>query len=381
MNLGIYIHIPFCHKEKCDYCDFYSIPVQTDNTHWSKLIDNYIKSLCSEIAYYSTEFSDYIVDTIYIGGGTPSLLNSHHYSILLNTIKNYYAIAPEIEITIECNPDNYSIHYITELKEIGINRFVLGVQTLDKKAHNYIGRKPQLVDAESIKEFCTIPDIISCIDILVGIPEQTVSSFISSLNTLIQYKPKHISAYILTFEKNTPLSIRVPYSNKFSNFQRKIFEKTIKTLTDSGYLHYEISNFALPHFESRHNCKYWNFDEYIGLGSGAHSFYKNKRYYNSTLFEYLQNPITSRFEDVRQPKDVAIEFLMNKLRLTDGFIINELYLKTSYIPSDNFKKALEQLISKKLLEIFMMDGHQRLRCTHEGMFMLDSILFELMSKL
>ncbi|MDH7554197.1 MAG: coproporphyrinogen-III oxidase family protein, partial [Spirochaetota bacterium] len=336
---------------------------------------------CSEIIYRSAELSDHLVDTIYIGGGTPSLLQSSYFEVLLNTIKNYYAIAPEIEITVECNPDNYSIQYIKELYSLGINRFVLGVQTLDKSAYEYIGRKPKPVGREIIEEFCSIPDIISCIDIIVGIPKQTVTSYIDSLNTLIQYKPKHISAYILTFEKNTALSSRVPHSEKFSNFQRKMFEKTITILTTSGYRHYEISNFALPQFESRHNCKYWNFEEYIGFGAGAHSFYKQRRYYNSNLNDYLNNPIDSRIEDVRTIKDIAIEYLMNKLRLIDGFFLNELYIKTNYVPNSGFKDAIELLIEKKLLQCSIIEGQDKLQCTYEGMFMLDSVLFELMNSI
>lgn len=381
MKLGMYIHIPFCNKEKCDYCDFYSIPVHTDTRHWQKMINNYIVSLLSEILYHSEECSDYVIDTIYIGGGTPSLLESHHYEHILSTIKNYYAIAPETEITLECNPENYSFKYIQELLSIGINRFVLGVQTLDKTAHEYIGRKSKPASREIIEEFCSIPDIIPCIDIIVGIPKQTVTSFIDALSTIIQFKPKHISAYILTFEKNTHLSSRVAHWEKFSNFQRTMFEKTITILTSSGYHHYEISNFALPQFESRHNCKYWNFEEYIGFGAGAHSFYKNRRYYNGSLNDYLNNPSESRSEDIRTIKDVAIEFLMNKLRLTDGFFMDEFYLKTGYEPSTRFTNAIEQLIVKGFLQSDIIDGREKLKCTHEGMFMLDSVLFDLMNSL
>lgn len=380
MKLGMYIHIPFCNKEKCDYCDFYSIPVHNTN-YWHKMIANYISLLMAEIQYHSEECSDYVLDTIYFGGGTPSLLGSHHYEIILSTIKKYYAIAPEIEITLECNPEHYSLQYIKELQSIGINRFVLGVQTLDQKAREYIGRRPKLASNELIEEFCSIPGIIACIDIIVGIPKQTVSSFFNSLNTIIQYKPKHISAYILTFETNTPLTSRITHWKKFLNFQRTMFEKTIIILTSSGYHHYEISNFALPQFESRHNCKYWNFEEYIGFGAGAHSFYKNKRYYNSNLNDYLNNPIESRTEDIRTIKDVAIEFLMNKLRLLDGFFLNEFYMTTNYFPSSSFKNTIEQLIVKGLLQCNNINGQEKLRCTNEGMFLLDSILFELMSSL
>ncbi len=376
MNLGIYIHIPFCQKEKCDYCDFYSIPVNKDKS-WHTLIDKYIKRLSFEIQHYSTEFKDHVVDTIYIGGGTPSLLESYQCETILKTIKNYYAIAPHIEITLECNPDNYSLNYIKELHSVGINRFVLGVQTLDKRAHEYIGRKPKPAGKEIIEEFCSIADITACIDIIVGIPRQTVTDYIDSLNTIIQCKPKHISAYILTFEKNTPLYSRILNPEKFSNFQRAMFEKTISILTTSGYRHYEISNFALPQFESRHNCKYWNFEEYIGFGASAHSFYKHRRYYNSNLNDYCNNPIDSRIEDIRTIKDVAIEYLMNKLRLIDGFYLNEFYTKTSYIPSSGFKEAIKLLIEKKLLQCTIIDGHEKLQCTYEGMFMLDSVLLEL----
>lgn len=381
MKLGIYIHIPFCNKEKCDYCDFYSLPVDTHANIWHQLIDNYINALCSEIIYRSAEFYDHVVDTIYIGGGTPSLLKKSYFEVLLNTITNYYAIAPGIEITVECNPDNYSIQYIKELRSLGINRFVLGVQTLDKSAYEYIGRKPELTNIEKIEEFCNIPDIIACIDLIVGIPQQSVSSFISSLNSILQFHPKHISAYILTFEKNTPLSLRYPHSEKLLNFQRKMFEKTITILTNSGYKHYEISNFALPGYESQHNCKYWNFEEYIGFGSGAHSFYNNRRYYNSNIEDYIKHPVESRVEDIRTVKDVAIEFLMNKLRLIDGFFLNEFYVKTNYVPSSTFKKTIQQLIEKKLLNITTIEGQDKLRCTYEGMFTLDYILFELMTAL
>ncbi len=381
MKLGIYIHIPFCNKEKCDYCDFYSLPVDTGDSNWNQIIDNYIKALCSEIIYHSDEFSNHVVDTVYIGGGTPSLLQSSYYKKIFNTIKNYYAIAPDTEITVECNPDNYSIQYIQELRSLGINRFVLGVQTLDKSAHVYIGRKTELTKIEKIKEFCNIPDITACVDLIVGIPKQSVSSYISSLSSILQFRPKHISAYILTFEKKTPLSLRYPHSEKLLNFQRKMFEKTITILTNSGYRHYEISNFALPGFESKHNCKYWNFEEYIGFGAGAHSFYNNRRYYNSNLEEYLQNPIKSRVEDIRTVKDVAIEFLMNKLRLIDGFFLNEFYAKTNYVPSSTFKKIIEQLIEIKLLNLTTIEGQDILQCTYEGMFTLDYILFELMTAL
>ncbi len=381
IHLGIYIHIPFCNNKKCDYCDFYSIPCNPSHSNFQQIKHAYINTLASEIIHYSSELKNYLVDTIYIGGGTPSLLQSSDYMALLTVLHDHYAIASEVEITLECNPDDYSKNYIQQLSHIGFNRFILGVQTLDARAHNYIGRKSRLCTIEEIQEFCTIPDIIPCVDIIVGIPVQSVTGYRSMLNSIIQCNPKHISAYMLTYETNTPLRLRTKNPLQYANFQRNMFQKTINALEASGYNHYEISNFSIPDYESKHNLKYWNFESYIGFGSGAHSFYNNKRYYNATIDDYMNDAIASRTEDIRTQQDSVVEYCMNKLRLKQGFMINDMHNKTGYLPAKSFYQSVHRLIDKSFLIMKNCNGDICIQCTDEGMFMLDTILLELASSL
>ena len=281
---GLYIHIPFC-KSKCGYCSFYSIKSLN-------LLPDFIDALNKEMKFYSKLFTSF--DTVYLGGGTPSLLTPQQLETILKTVGKFYRIDPHAEITIEVNPGDVSLEYFRALRSLGINRLNIGIQSFDNQLLKFLGRRHSASDALASMEAARDAGFSNIgLDLIYGVHHQNIKSWEKTLQKAITLKPEHISCYQLSLAPKTPLyqiyqreGIKLPSNEQ----QAKYFFTTSEILENAGYLHYEVSNFARKEcLKSKHNMKYWQHVPYLGLGPAAHSFLGNKRWWNkSAVKTYLK---------------------------------------------------------------------------------------------
>ena len=356
MSLGLYFHIPFCER-KCCYCDFYS------TAYNEKLKEEYVNAILKEV---EEKACNVIVDSIYFGGGTPSLLGVKDFEKILATIYRFFNISSFAEISIEVNPDTISYEKLKSLKECGINRISFGVQSFNDyelkrlgRTHNaYIARKYILLAKKA--GFNNIS-----IDLMIGISGQTKESLIKTLNIATKLPLTHISIYQLKIEKNTVFYIKRPTDLPSDDFVAEFYETCVNLLKEANFLQYEISNFAKKGFSCKHNLKYWTLKEYLGFGAAAHSFYKNKRFFHkSSIKEYIKNPFKTEKEEV----ELDYEWFILKLRLNEGINITDLKLKKFYVPY--FVERAKLLKEKGLIEI--KDGI--LKLSLKGMLLQNSII-------
>ena len=283
-KLGLYIHIPFCNG-KCPYCDFYSL-MQREN-----LMDEYVSYLNKKIS--ANRY--YIADTVYFGGGTPSLLGTKRLITILEHIKESFGDIQR-ETTLEVNPESAKYLDFEKLKFYGINRVSIGLQSADENELKILGRKHTISDVENTVKIIKTSGIENIsLDLMVGISGQTTESLTQSIKFCADLNVYHISAYMLKIEKGTVYfknkdSLNLPNDDTVCDF----YELMIDKLSTLGYRQYEISNFSFPGFESRHNLKYWNCEEYLGLGASAHSFINKKRfYYDRSINDFYNDKIIS----------------------------------------------------------------------------------------
>ncbi|MCX8069292.1 MAG: radical SAM family heme chaperone HemW, partial [Thermodesulfovibrionales bacterium] len=299
---SIYIHIPFC-LSKCYYCDFCSIPI--DN----RILDPYVNALIKEITLRAEK--DPFIHTIYLGGGTPSLLAVGQIDKILSAINNCFKVTKGCEITIEANPMSFDYSKALDFRKIGINRISIGIQSLNDKELKTLGRihdKKLAIESFSIARKAHFENI--SVDIMYGIPEQDFNSWKETINEIVNLKPEHISTYELTISEGTVI-YHLINDNQLKRLPEREIEKiylfTINYLTNHGYKHYEISNFCLDGFYSRHNWNYWTRGKYIGFGLSAHSFDGQKRFYN---YSDINNYISLLEKGALPVKD--IEFIQEK---------------------------------------------------------------------
>ena len=344
INSGIYIHIPFCEK-KCNYCNFFSIQKNDE------LIDNYVNELCREISSIGKKQNEKIlVDTIYLGGGTPSLLSPKNFDLIIDSINNNYVINNTAEITVEVNPN--SAQYIEDYKKSGANRLSVGTQSINDDILKKLGRLHTASEAIStLRRASKTYDNIST-DIILGCDEnQNVKD---EFLTIFEYV-KHISAYILTVEENTPIYKQINCNSVSIATEDTVisqYEEFNKIASKYNFLRYETSNYCLPTYESKHNSRYWNLSNYLGFGAGAHSYFEGLRYYNeSNVTSYLKgehsgndNRIIEREVSLEEDK---YEFVMLSLRTAKGVDVSKYMQKfNSDVRIDfakGFKKAEEYL--------------------------------------
>jgi len=311
---GIYIHIPFCQR-RCIYCDFYF----TTNL---KLLDGYTNSLAKEITLASPNYNNVEFDTIFFGGGTPSLLSTNQIECILNTLYKKYNISSNSEISIESNPEDFNGNKLEKLNQIGFNRLSLGIQSFIDTELKFLTRTHSAKQAENVirkaKEYF---ENIS-IDLIYSLPKQTKNDVEYSLNKIIELNIPHISAYTLIFEEKTLLykqlmeKIVTPNDDKH---EAELYEFVSDKLTSEGFQHYEISNFAKEGYESKHNMKYWEYDNYLGFGPSSHSFFDKKRWENfSSIQKYKEslenNQLPIAKEDILNKNEMKVEFIMLALR-------------------------------------------------------------------
>lgn len=335
---GIYIHVPFC-ISKCSYCDFYSVATLAK-------ISSYLSALKRELTLRSSELEGHIIETIYWGGGTPSLLSDTDIADTLSLIRQYYTVAEDVEITLECNPGDYNYSKLKALVDHGINRFSLGAQSFSDDTLRRLGRRHS--SEETKQMFRMIQEIgiqnIS-LDLIYGIPDTGLEDLHRDLDALLALNPSHVSAYHLIYEEGTPLFTALEQGRVIElpeDISLEMGHIVSRRLTSEGYEHYEISNFALPGMRSRHNSSYWKDLPYIGLGPSAHSYIAPWRSSNpSNLDVYTQSLNTNGFllrEFELITPDLAFEeYLMTRLRTSDGISLS--------VVSERFGSELSSALS------------------------------------
>jgi oxygen-independent coproporphyrinogen-3 oxidase len=319
---GIYIHIPFCDKA-CPYCDFYFLVSK-------ERIPAFFNSLLMEVYLRSSEIEESI-ETIYFGGGTPSSLNSSQIQSILEEIYKHYAVSDSAEISIEMNPEHVNAEYLEELLKLGINRVSLGIQSFRDPELKLLGRQHHadkaLKSLETIREI-GVPNIN--LDLIMGIPGQEVEHWKQNLNLALQFRPEHFSIYMLSIEEGTPYEHAIKTGKMTApspELQAELYKMSYHELTGSGYDPYEISNYSLPGYRSKHNSAYWSGKAYLGLGPSAHSFINRKRYFNPpSMREYLDKLSTSRLALIEEPLsqiNIFNEYLLSSLRRSEGIDLEE----------------------------------------------------------
>lgn len=335
---GLYVHIPFCIK-KCKYCDFNSASMP------DSVKEKYVNALICEMA----EYKGAEIDTVYIGGGTPTALETELLAKVTDSIKNNFILSKDTEFTVEMNPKTADMEKLKMMYEKGVNRLSIGVQSFCDAELKALGRIHSGEDAKeaiSIAKKAGFKNI--SIDLMSAIPKQTLESFSETLKTAILQNPDHISCYSLILEEGTPLFDEVK-SGKCTlcdeDTEREIYEYAVKTLEENGYIGYEISNFAKNGKKSRHNMKYWTMEEYIGIGLSAHSFLDGVRFSNTDDIEsYINHNFRSGKKEVLTKKDMMSEFVFLGLRMTDGISERTFFKKFGIGIFEVFQKPLQKFI-------------------------------------
>lgn len=350
-KLGIYVHIPFC-RRKCRYCDFLSA------SYDEEVRKQYVDALIAEIENSAEDFRDYETDTVFIGGGTPSLLEAEQAAGIMAALRKNYNMAGYVECTIECNPGTISAEKADRWLDSGINRLSLGLQSANDNELKELGRihtAEEFLDSFLLARNCGFMNIN--IDLMSALPYQTMESFCSSLRSAAGLAPEHLSVYSLIVEENTPLYDWIYAGNENSlpdeETEREMYYETRRILKEYGYERYEVSNYAKKGYECRHNLGYWERKDYAGFGLGAASLKENRRYNNlSDMKEYIRCSGKAKTNVERlSVKDQMAEFMFLGLRKTAG-ISREQFAKnfgTDY--ECIYGEVTKELQKKGLLEI------------------------------
>ena len=369
--LGIYVHIPFCQR-KCNYCDFCSASAGAATKSL------YVDSLMYEIAFEHTRdyLSSYKIDSIFFGGGTPTLMPVRILENILCAIRDSGEVTADAEITVECNPATADRAYLAELREMGVNRLSIGLQSIHENELKALGRAHSLSDFERTFSDARLVgfDNIS-VDLMYGIPHQSLKSFEESICYLARLSPEHISAYGLKIEKGTPFySLRESLILPDEDEEFEEYLALSRILSSYGYEKYEISNFSKPQMYSRHNLRYWKQGEYLGFGVAAHSYFLGERFGASRDIEsfLLGKDIIAEREQITED-DAFREYVMLSLRLTDGIDLNEFTARAGRSFFDFYPRAYE-LERQGYFKI----ENGRIFFTDKGFFVSSTILSDML---
>ena len=373
--LGIYIHVPFC-RSKCMYCDFYSLPTKDD-----KLMENYLSAICAHIKEAGALAPNHRVDTIYFGGGTPTFFGAEGMSTILTAIRRSFDVAGDAEITFEANPDSVSEHLLRRLKAEGFNRVSLGVQTDDDELLKKLGRPHDYAQVISaVKRIRKAGFRNLSLDLMYGLPGQTLAAWKSTLDNVLSLNPDHISCYGLKVEEGTPLyKIKDFAQLPDDDAQADMYMAAIETLRSRGYRQYEISNFAKKGRVSRHNIKYWNNEEYLGFGPDASSDFAGKRFkIVRSLPDYISGIKKGGqvIEDVQEvpARERAGEYIMLRLRTVSGISPQE-YEKQYLLPFAPLADILEKYKERRYVSV---SESGRYHLTAEGFLISNTIISDLL---
>lgn len=372
--LGIYVHVPFC-RSKCQYCDFYSLA-----DHDETIVDTYLYAICRHIQETGPLAPNHYVDTIYFGGGTPSFLGAEGLAAILMEIRRNFDVAGDAEITFEANPDSVDDRLLKRLRAEGFNRVSLGIQCDDDEILSKIGRPhtyEQAVEAYNRIRKAKFQNV--SVDLMYGLPGQSLSAWTNTLENVLQLNPEHISCYGLKVEEGTPLYEYKDVANLADDdTQADMYLAMVDILKEHGYRQYEISNFAKRGKVSRHNLKYWTGMEYIGFGPDASSDFAGKRYsYVRSLPDYVTGireggQIVSEISEI-PIRERAGEYLMMRLR-TIGGINKEEYESSYLLPFEPLEQILE---ANRNLDLARCDN-DRWHLTPKGFLVSNSIISDLL---
>lgn len=370
-GLGVYIHIPFCIK-KCNYCDFCSFAGQGD-----AMFEAYTDELCRRMRVFSKKYGKRNADTVYFGGGTPTLLPLACFDRLMTTLKECFEIETDAEITVECNPASIDEQGLRQLRALGTNRISIGLQSANEKELELLGRPHSFVDFcvafESARRVGF--DNIS-LDIMYGIPEQTLESFEQTLNEACALSPEHISAYGLKIEEGTAFARnRETLILPDEDIEYQMYCLCNEILSRHGYNRYEISNFAKVGRESRHNLKYWLLEDYIGFGVAAHSCFSGERFGNSRdIKAFLAGEDIVEERTLISSDEQATEYVMLGLRLDRGIDLLDYERRFGRAFENDFRE-----IDAFLKGGFMTKDNGRIAFTTKGFFVSNTILAQMLS--
>ena len=377
-RLGLYLHIPFC-KSKCAYCDFYSFVPGDDSVY-----ERYINALIKHMESYKKGCEAYAPDTVYIGGGTPTSVPIGLLLELLHGVKRNFSLAKRPEITMEANPATVTYQGLKKLRRAGVNRLSIGLQSANNDELRALSRIHQRRDFEEAFRAARDAKINNInVDLMFGIPGQTIDTMLRTLNYVTRLGPEHISFYNLKIEEGTPFwRMRDALTLPDEDTEYEMYMTAIKFLASRGYAQYEISNFAKPGFQCMHNVKYWNCDEYLGLGPAAHSFFNGNRFSfcrdAEKYMRAIENPganirITEGTEEI-MTKERLGEYVMLRFRLTEGISVKEFYRL--------FGRDFEAMYGKKLARYMdyglVGTSEGRYFFTPKGLFVSNYILSDIL---
>jgi len=376
-KLGLYIHIPFC-LQKCKYCDFLSLEKTSFKEHTA-----YVEALKSEIEHYGQVYNNkFIVDTIFIGGGTPSFINEALIADIISVVKAVFNLTINAEVTIETNPKTLTLEKLKTYLDCGINRLSIGVQSLDDEMLKGLGRmhsSTDVFDNYAMAREAGFKNIN--VDLMFAIPNHTIKLWLETLTKIIQLKPEHISFYSLQLEQGTAFFdlfqrgelLQIP-----DDIDREMYHCAVEIFTNMGYRHYEISNCAMPDFECRHNLKYWSMEDYLGIGLGAHSFLDGIRFsHTRDLASYCKGSRDDwRYENTY--KDNISEYIFTGMRKIGGIDLIDF--------ESRFGKCLIEIYENErsvldALDQYVREGYVQLeggkmRFTSKGIDISNTILAE-----
>lgn len=371
---GIYIHIPFC-KRRCIYCDFFS-------TIQSEKKPTYIHALCQELEMRKNYLEGEEIETIYLGGGTPSQLTEEELNEIFTSLYNIYKIKEDAEITLEANPDDLTPEYVSMLRRLPINRISMGIQTFQEETLKLLHRRHTARQAIEAFQRCREAGFRNIsIDLMYGLPGETLDTWKEDLQQAIALHPEHISAYHLIYEEGTALwKLRDEHQVEEADEDLSVtlFKNLIDELKQAGYQHYEISNFCLPGLHSRHNSSYWTGKKYLGCGPSAHSFNGSSRQWNiASLDNYLKGIASGKPNYEIEELDLYTrynDFVITSIRTCWGMSLS--LLRSEY-GEELYRYCLR--MAKSHLEQGVLEIEEdTLRLTQEGIFISDGIMSELL---
>lgn len=389
--LGLYIHIPFCVK-KCKYCDFNSYKMDIDSKK------RYIEDLKIEMELYSNKLykdnkyknkeccslnKNDKITSIFVGGGTPSILTSDEIREVFISIKEMFDIDENAEITIECNPGTLTLEKLKTMKEIGINRLSIGLQAIQEKHLNFIGRIHTYEEFEkNYKDALSVGFKNINIDLMYSLPNQTLCDWKETLEKVVHLNPTHISAYSLILEEGTEL-YNMYESNKFElideNVDIEMYEYTINYLKSKGYNQYEISNYSKEGYNCEHNILYWECEHYIGIGAGASGYINENRYNNVESLEDYHLSLVKREKPIQEneilsEKDMIEEKIFMGLRMNKGIKFEDFKKKFGIDFREKYNKQIEMLLARKLIN----QSFEGIQLTQKGREISNSVFIEFM---
>lgn len=367
---GVYIHVPFC-KRRCGYCNFYS-------TTRLGLKDCYLQAIKKELTGRRNYLNNEPVQTIYFGGGTPSLLEPAEIQQIIGTIKQLHSVAADAEITVEANPDDLTPAYISQLSETDANRLSIGIQSFDDAMLALMNRRHNAQQAIEAVQNCQMAGFSNIsVDLIYGLPQMNTDDWRQQLENVGRLGVQHLSAYHLSYEEGTAFGLKLK-RGQLTEMSEDESLAQFDTLTDwaqkTGFEHYEISNFALPGFRSQHNSSYWNRTVYLGVGPAAHSYNRTTRSWNTNnIIEYINGIVSDNCVSETEslsPSDIFNDYVITALRTSSG-------IDMDYLEREHPRKMVDYL--RHQAESFVRDGRleyttNHLKLTHSGIFISDEIM-------